>query len=566
MSSRRVAAPPPRIDGYEYVSTIGSGGFSDVYCYQQHRPRRRVAVKVLLQEWSSEAQRAAFDAEADLLATLSTHPSIVTMYEARVADDGRPFLAMEYCSRPNMGSRYRTERMGVPEVLRTAVLIAGAVETAHRAGILHRDIKPANLLVTDYGHPVLTDFGISSTVAQAERAEGMSVPWSPPESFAEVPTSSVATDVWALAATTYSLLAGRTPFEVPGGSNGNAAMMARIESSPVPPIGRTDVPASLERVLATAMAKNPSARYGSALALARAFQSVQAELSLAPTPIDVLADTGVVQDPVDDVADDPFDADPGTRLRQVVTIDPDGPGLVEGTVLRPAGGRAPAPAPVPSPSTTGTRPTTPAFGPPAPAPTPYFDPASAEAVEDTLYRPVTVGADGQDPSKGAPHATTGAHPGPEQARGGRAGWVPFAVGAVVLAGLGAGAFALLSDAGDEPAGVERTADETDAVDDVPADNIGGIVPPVTDLQGEPSADGSTIEFTWTGPEGIDDQRYIVRNLDPAKDYSPVITSVASYVAPASSGDTCVEVAVVVGGRESANPEKLCVGADGEASS
>jgi hypothetical protein len=68
---------------------------------------------------------------------------------------------MEYCSRPNLAARYRAERLSVAEVLRIGVRIAGAVETAHRAGILHRDIKPANVLTTDFGHPVLSDFGIS---------------------------------------------------------------------------------------------------------------------------------------------------------------------------------------------------------------------------------------------------------------------------------------------------------------------------------------------------------------------------------------------------------------------
>ncbi|BDZ41257.1 hypothetical protein GCM10025865_05560 [Paraoerskovia sediminicola] len=415
MSSRRTPAPPPDIEGYAYVSLVGSGGFSDVYCYQQSRPRRRVAIKVLLQEWSSDSQREAFDAEADLLASLSTHPSIVTMYEASVSDDGRPYLAMEYCSRASLGDRYRSERLSVPEVLRTAVLVAGAVETAHRAGILHRDIKPANLLVTDYGHPVLTDFGISATVDKAGIAEGMSIPWSPPESFAEVPTSGVGTDVWALGATTYSLLAGRSPFEVPGGQNASADLIGRIESTPLPALGRSDVPASLERVLATAMAKSADARFPSALAFARALQSVQQELSLAATPIDVLDDSGAVQDvgvvpgggndtgwapaasgsgggtagggaagtagavgagvaaeaaaggvhgSAADDHDHDDDDDAGTRLRQVVSIDPAGP------VARPA---SPPPA-RPSPAR------------PAPAWTPAV-PAQDEPADSTVLRP-----------------------------------------------------------------------------------------------------------------------------------------------------------------------------------
>src|SRR5690606_9249744 len=108
---------------------------------------------------------------------------------------------------------------------------------------------------------------------------------------------------------------GRSPFEVPGGRNGAADLIARIERNPVPPTGRSDVPASLEKVLATSMAKDPLARYPSALALARAWQQVQVELSHVMTPVDVLDDSvGVV--PLED------DDEPGTRVRRVTSIDP----------------------------------------------------------------------------------------------------------------------------------------------------------------------------------------------------------------------------------------------------
>lgn len=133
MSSKRAPSAPPQIAGFEYKKLIGSGGFSDVFLYEQQRPKRLVAVKVLLKEHASDAQRVAFDSEADLMAILGNHPSIVTMYEASVAADGRPFLAMEYCSRPNLGARYRSERFSLAEALRTTIQIAGAVETAHRS-------------------------------------------------------------------------------------------------------------------------------------------------------------------------------------------------------------------------------------------------------------------------------------------------------------------------------------------------------------------------------------------------------------------------------------------------
>lgn len=296
---------PPQIEGFTHEAVIGHGGFAAVHRYRQHRPQRSVAVKVL-HEAPSDRARAMFDVEADLMASLSSHPFIVTLYEAGLTADGRPYLAMEYCSRPGFGARYRTERYSLPEVLRAGVQLAGAVETAHRAGILHRDIKPANVLVTDYGHPALTDFGISVTLDNAGRAEGMSVPWSPPESFGDVPGTGVGTDVWALGATLYTLLAQRSPFEVPGGTNTISAVERRILLDPLPPTGRSDVPHELELVLATAMAKAPGSRWPSALDLARALQKIEAAQSLPVTTADVVQERAVPQrvEPAPDRADD----------------------------------------------------------------------------------------------------------------------------------------------------------------------------------------------------------------------------------------------------------------------
>ena len=109
------------------------------------------------------------------MAQLSHHPSIVTIYHAAIAADGRPFLVMEYCSRPGLAERYRQERISVAEALRIGIRLASAVETAHRAGILHRDIKPANVLTTDFGWPALTDFGIAATTGSRRGCDGRHV-------------------------------------------------------------------------------------------------------------------------------------------------------------------------------------------------------------------------------------------------------------------------------------------------------------------------------------------------------------------------------------------------------
>nr|BFF09414.1 hypothetical protein GCM10025699_07170 [Microbacterium flavescens] len=225
---------PPDLPGFTYVDLLGSGGFADVYLYEQALPKRRVAVKVLLTERMSSGSVAEFTAEANVMAMLSTHPAIVTIYQAGVAQDGRPYLVMEYCPKPNLQVRYRREPFTIAESLRVGVQVAAAVETAHRAGVLHRDIKPANILVTEYNRPALTDFGIASTTSAAAESAGLSIPWSPPESFADVPRSDPQSDVYALGATVYTLLAGRSPFELPGQRNTAAELIQRIETAPLP--------------------------------------------------------------------------------------------------------------------------------------------------------------------------------------------------------------------------------------------------------------------------------------------------------------------------------------------
>ncbi|GEK79788.1 serine/threonine-protein kinase [Agrococcus baldri] len=318
MSPKRAPSAPPELPGYDYVSLLGSGGFADVFLYRQLLPSRTVAVKVLLPDAVNRQLIENFRHEANVMAQLSSHPAIVTIYGAAIAPDGRPFLAMEYCPRPNLGVRYRRDRFSVPEVLTLGVQIAGAVETAHRAGILHRDIKPANILVTAYNRPALTDFGIATSSGVGDDASGMSIPWSPPEAFLEPPRSTPASDVFSLAATLSTLLAGRSPFELPGGSNTSVDLIDRIQRGEISPMARHDVPPRLEAVLQSAMDPDPSRRQSTALAFGRALQQVEAEMALPVTPLDVLDDS---------LAAEAIDEEDGgaTRIRGVVSIDPHAP-------------------------------------------------------------------------------------------------------------------------------------------------------------------------------------------------------------------------------------------------
>ncbi|MEO6944688.1 MAG: serine/threonine-protein kinase [Lacisediminihabitans sp.] len=289
--ARRLPSQPPVLPGFSHVHVLGSGGFADVFLYEQNMPRRQVAVKVMLSEMVNDHVRQMFQAEANLMAQLSAHPSILTVYQASVSSDGRPYLVMELCS-SSLSERYRREHLPVPEVLRIAVKIGSAIETAHRSGVLHRDIKPSNILVTAYGHPVLSDFGIAATLGEsdAQEAMGMSIPWSAPEVLMDETSGSVASEVWSYAATVYSLLAGRSPCEIPGQSNKSSDLVSRINRAKIQPIGRPDVPASLERVLVKAMSRKPENRPATVLELVHELQSIETELGVPQTPVEVAMD------------------------------------------------------------------------------------------------------------------------------------------------------------------------------------------------------------------------------------------------------------------------------------
>ncbi|MEI2731995.1 MAG: serine/threonine-protein kinase [Dermatophilaceae bacterium] len=289
---------PPQLPGLTYVQPLGSGGYADVFLYEQHSPRMPVAVKVLKPTGLTDRVRAEFFAEADTMAALGDHPYIVQVFGSGTAPDGRPYLVMKYYPPPNLAQRARSERFAVADVLRTGIQLASAIQTAHAAHIVHRDIKPANVLVSAYGAPGLTDFGVAGRGAAdivaapggslGPEQVGVSVPWTAPEVVYAQSDGDVRSDVYSLGATLWHMLAGRSPFEVPGGDNAAYALMPRIRTMPVPTTGRPDVPAVLERLLAQAMAKDPAHRPASALELARGLQGVEAALHLPATQILVL--------------------------------------------------------------------------------------------------------------------------------------------------------------------------------------------------------------------------------------------------------------------------------------
>lgn len=279
---------PPQISGLTFERRLGQGGFADVFLYRQELPSMLVAVKVLRE--SRANLRDQLIAEANTMAELAEHPFIASILRAGVTDDGRAYLVMSYYPRPNLAERVRHQALSVPEVLRTGIQLASAVETAHRADILHRDIKPANVLVSGYRSPALADFGISGRGATVDDHDevGVSVAWTAPEVLRGQSNGSVSADVYSLAATLSYLLSGRSPFEAPGGDNSSDAMLRRSLSTDPARTGRADVPESLERLLRQSLDKDPAVRPPSAIALARSLLAIEQELRLPRTEIVLL--------------------------------------------------------------------------------------------------------------------------------------------------------------------------------------------------------------------------------------------------------------------------------------
>ncbi|WP_344201786.1 serine/threonine-protein kinase [Pseudolysinimonas kribbensis] len=509
---QRDPAAPPELDGYTAVRVLGLGGFSDVFLYQQELPRRQVAVKVLTGVLT-DAVRTAFVREANLMAALSTHPYIVTIHQAGIARDGRPYLVMEYCSRPSLAERYKRQPLSIADTLRTGIRIAGAVATLHGAGILHRDIKPANVLTNDYGWPALTDFGIATafgpggagagTVGPAGAGSvagggfdatggtgtiGLSVPWSPPEMFVDVPDPDVRSDVFSLAATLYTVLAGRTPFEIRGGPNGQLDLISRIERGEVTPMSRTDVPVSLLAALARGMAPRREDRWPSALELARALQRVELELGYAPTGIELPGAEAPSRrsDPDDDGGDGDENA---TRVRAMPTV-----------IAQPAAPPAPSTPPAPPPT---------AVAPAAPAPSGVADlPRRRARIVGIVVGILAV----------------------------------LAVGAVVVAVLIAGLpHETAAGPGSSPTGGSA---------------IGPGLPQPTKGAAAVSPDGTEVTFTWTNPSPEKgDVYYWARSESPDdRQVTPHTRVVVTGVVPGSR--VCIDVALGRSGRTSA-PERIC---------
>ncbi|MGW4333896.1 protein kinase domain-containing protein [Rhodococcus koreensis] len=267
--------------GFDTAVEVGRGGFGVVYRCRQADLDRVVAVKVLTADLD-EDNRARFLREQRAMGRLTGHPNIVTILQVGVTDNGRLYLVMPYFANDSLDAAIRRRGpLPVDEVLALGVRLSAALAAGHRAGVVHRDVKPSNVLITDYGEPALSDFGIAHIVGGFETASGV-ITASPAFTAPEVLTSGAPTpaaDVYSLGATLFCAITAHAPFERHSGEQ-LVAQFVRITTQPAPDLREHGIPEDVSVVIEHAMAPDPQDR-PSAPELGRQLQYAQTVLGFA---------------------------------------------------------------------------------------------------------------------------------------------------------------------------------------------------------------------------------------------------------------------------------------------
>ncbi len=260
--------------GYRIESVLGRGGMGIVFLATHERLERKVALKVIAPNLALDEEfRARFLRESQLAASLD-HPNVIPIYDADEVD-GLLYLGMRYVSGPSVQTLIR-ERGSLPpvETLRIAEQIGGALDAAHRAGLVHRDLKPANILVAEPGdHAYLCDFGLAKLTSSKGMTQTGSflgtVDYSAPEQIQGLPLDGRA-DIYSLGCVLFHCLIGEAPF---ARESDFAVLQAHLaEPPPILSSVRPGLPRALDGIITTAMAKEPGGRYATAGALAADFK------------------------------------------------------------------------------------------------------------------------------------------------------------------------------------------------------------------------------------------------------------------------------------------------------
>ncbi|MBP1819507.1 protein kinase [Mycobacterium sp. OAE908] len=262
--------------GFEDPQEIGRGGFGVVYRCSEPELDRTVAVKVLTADLEpGNVER--FVREQLAMGKLSGHPHIVSIFQVGTTATGRPYIVMQYHPHGSLEAKIHDNGpVGWADAVHIGVKVAGALETAHRRGTIHRDVKPANILLTEYGEPQLTDFGIARVMGGFETADG-AVMGSPAYTAPEVllgQAPDVTSDVYSLASTLFCAGTGHAVYERRKGEQ-MVAQFLRITKHPIPNLRDSGLPADVCAVIEQAMSRNVEDRPSTAAAFGEQLREVQ---------------------------------------------------------------------------------------------------------------------------------------------------------------------------------------------------------------------------------------------------------------------------------------------------
>jgi Protein kinase domain len=267
---------------------LARGGFAIVWQARQESLNRLVAVKVDERKLDTDAERRRFLREAGAAGRMSGHPGIVTVHDAGLLGDDRPFLVMELCPGGSL-TRWMTAdpRPSQRRVRDVGVRIADALSAAHLLGVLHRDVKPANILIDAYNNAGLADFGLAALIDPdtplSETVEAITPAYAPPEVFAKKPLTEHA-DVYSLAATLYAVLSGHAPRWSETTETPSIPEIIKRQKTPVKRIPGVDK--AFMDVLLNAMAEDPENR-PTAAQFRDQLQALNLSTKLAPRPLEV---------------------------------------------------------------------------------------------------------------------------------------------------------------------------------------------------------------------------------------------------------------------------------------
>ena len=266
MSDLSIRLTTALADRYRIERELGQGGMATVYLAQDLKHDRRVAVKVLRPELAAVIGAERFLSEIKTTANLQ-HPHILALFDSGAADSFL-FYVMPFVEGESLRDRLmRDKQLPIADAVRIATEVAGALDYAHRHGVIHRDIKPENILLHD-GRALVADFGIALAASKAggtrmtETGMSLGTPtyMSPEQAMGERDITA-RSDVYALGCVTYEMLLGEPPFT---GPTAQAIVAKLLTEKPARLIPRRDrVPPEVEDAVLTALEKLPADRWGS---------------------------------------------------------------------------------------------------------------------------------------------------------------------------------------------------------------------------------------------------------------------------------------------------------------